>query len=102
MGPLLGESGGKLRIEVDDNLWLSFPEKYLRSIVYNPISNALIYRHPDRSPVVRLNCRTEAGYLLLGVEDNGLGISGAQQGRLFEMFSRFHTHVEGSGLGLYM
>jgi signal transduction histidine kinase len=36
------------------------------------------------------------------VQDNGLGLSEAQQGQLFSMFKRLHDHVEGSGVGLFM
>ncbi|WP_374679459.1 ATP-binding protein [Hymenobacter sp. J193] len=35
------------------------------------------------------------------MQDNGLGLSAAQQARLFGLFQRLHTHVEGSGIGLY-
>ena len=40
--------------------------------------------------------------MVLEVEDNGLGLSEAQQARLFGLFQRLHTHVEGTGVGLYM
>jgi signal transduction histidine kinase len=36
------------------------------------------------------------------VRDNGLGLTDSQQQRLFHVFQRLHTHVEGSGVGLYM
>jgi signal transduction histidine kinase len=36
------------------------------------------------------------------VQDNGLGLEQGQQARLFQLFQRLHTHVEGTGLGLYM
>jgi signal transduction histidine kinase len=37
------------------------------------------------------------------VQDNGLGLDLTQgQAKLFAMFQRLHTHVEGSGIGLYM
>jgi len=39
---------------------------------------------------------------VLEVQDNGLGLSAAQQGKLFGMFRRLHDHVPGSGVGLYM
>ena len=39
----------------------------------------------------------------LSVEDNGLGIDLNQnREKLFSIFSRFHDHVEGSGIGLFM
>jgi signal transduction histidine kinase len=36
------------------------------------------------------------------VEDNGLGIAPTQTDKVFQMFKRLHTHVEGTGVGLYM
>jgi signal transduction histidine kinase len=39
---------------------------------------------------------------VLLVQDNGLGLSTSQQTKLFTMFKRMHTHVEGSGIGLYI
>jgi signal transduction histidine kinase len=39
---------------------------------------------------------------VLTVQDNGLGMSASQQERLFQAFQRLHTHVEGTGVGLYM
>ena len=51
---------------------------------------------------MRLSCQTTADYHVLTVQDNGLGLSPEQQAGLFTMFRRFHGHVEGSGIGLYM
>jgi signal transduction histidine kinase len=39
---------------------------------------------------------------VLEVHDNGLGIDAAHLPKLFTMFQRFHDHVEGTGVGLYM
>ncbi|MDQ3536633.1 MAG: HAMP domain-containing histidine kinase [Bacteroidota bacterium] len=36
------------------------------------------------------------------VNDNGLGISKGNKDKIFSMFKRFHDHVEGSGIGLYI
>jgi signal transduction histidine kinase len=79
-----------------------FSEKNLRSILYNLLSNALKYRHPDRPPHVRITCTQQQNHLFLSVQDNGLGLHEWQQARLFQLFQRLHTHVEGSGVGLYM
>jgi signal transduction histidine kinase len=71
-------------------------------VVYNLLSNALKYRHPDRPPHVRISCRPQDNYLVLCVQDNGLGLDTGQQAELFTMFRRFHVGIEGSGIGLYM
>ena len=40
---------------------------------------------------------------MLTVQDNGLGIDMERFGpQLFQLFRRFHTHVEGTGMGLYL
>ena len=52
--------------------------------------------------MVRLRCHTSQAQVVLEVQDNGLGLNEAQQEQLFQMFQRLHSHVEGSGVGLYM
>jgi signal transduction histidine kinase len=102
LAPLLQQTGGRLLVNVQHCPPLLFSAKNLRSVVYNLLSNALKYRHPDRPPVVRVSIRREASFVVLDVQDNGLGIDLAREEYLFAMFQRLHTHVEGSGLGLYM
>jgi signal transduction histidine kinase len=79
-----------------------FSAKNLRSVVHNLLSNALKYRHPTRPPRVRIACVHTDHHFVLTVQDNGLGLSEPQQARLFQLFQRLHTHVEGTGVGLYM
>ncbi|MDO7876930.1 PAS domain-containing protein [Hymenobacter sp. ASUV-10] len=102
LAPMLAETSATLLVDVEACPTVSFSVKNLRSIIYNLVSNALKYRHPDRHPEIRITCRPGADYTALLVADNGLGITAAQQPRIFSMFQRFHTHVEGSGIGLYM
>jgi signal transduction histidine kinase len=51
---------------------------------------------------VQLSCQSASAYTVLSVVDNGLGIDLSKEQKLFAMFGRLHTHVEGSGVGLYM
>ncbi|QKG58444.1 PAS domain-containing protein [Hymenobacter sp. BRD128] len=98
----LAAAGASLAVEIASCPTVQFSAKNLRSIVYNLLSNALKYRAPDRLPIIALRCRRAEGQLLLEVQDNGLGLDATQQSKLFGMFRRLHTHVEGSGVGLYM
>ncbi|WP_242918641.1 sensor histidine kinase [Pontibacter liquoris] len=81
---------------------LQFSRKNFRSILYNLISNAIKYQSPERDCILKIQTRLQEPYVLLCVNDNGLGITERQREQLFTMFKRFHDHVEGTGIGLYM
>ena len=103
LAPLLHQTGARLLVDVQAVPTVLFSEKNLRSVVYNLFSNALKYRHPDRVPEVHLRARPEADFSVLEVQDNGLGLDLSRGPEdLFAMFRRLHTHVEGTGIGLYM
>lgn len=75
----------------------------VHSIFYNLLSNAIKYKSPKRELRVTITTQMENGMLRINFEDNGLGIDlGKYQSSLFKLFKRFHTHVEGKGLGLYL
>ncbi|MBC7446472.1 MAG: PAS domain-containing protein, partial [Hymenobacteraceae bacterium] len=69
LAPLLRETGGQLYVDVRDTVAVTFSEKNLRSVVYNLLSNALKYHHPDRAPEVRVRPRPEDAYLVLELQD---------------------------------
>jgi PAS domain S-box-containing protein len=79
-----------------------FSPKNLRSIVYNLLSNAIKYRSENRQPHIRLHCEMKEHYLVFSVTDNGLGMDLKHKNKIFSMFKRLHSHVEGSGVGLYI
>jgi PAS domain S-box-containing protein len=81
---------------------LKFTRKNFRSILYNLLSNAIKYQAPDRPCIVAIQTRLEEPYVVLTVKDNGLGMNERHKEQLFTMFKRFHDHVEGTGIGLYM
>ena len=76
---------------------------YLDSIIYNLLSNAIKYRHPDRNPKIHIKSEKVGKEICLNIIDNGLGIDvDLFQDKLFTLYSRFHLHVEGKGMGLYL
>jgi PAS domain S-box-containing protein len=100
--PLLQSSSAQLTTDVSACPTVAFAPKNLRSVVYNLLSNALKYRDPARPLAVHISCHPAGEYVVLRVQDNGLGLDSSQQAELFTMFRRFHVGVEGSGIGLYM
>ena len=102
LGPLIEAAGATLTVQADGCAAVRVAPKTLRSVVYNLLSNAIKYRAPGRPAQVQLRAHCAPEHLILEVQDNGLGLTDDQQGRLFGMFRRLHTHVEGSGVGLFM
>lgn len=76
---------------------------YIDSILINLISNAIKYRDTKRNPCIKIKTEIQAEYVCLSVSDNGLGIDmEANKKNIFNLYKRFHTHVEGKGMGLYL
>jgi len=74
-----------------------------KSILYNFITNAIKYRSSERALKIKVKTECCTKGLILSVEDNGLGIDlEKNRDKLFTIFKRFHDHVEGAGIGLYM
>ena len=69
----------------------------------NLVSNAIKYRHPERKPLIHVTVEKVDPFICLCVRDNGLGINLSKyEDKLFKLYNRFHSHVEGKGLGLYL
>jgi signal transduction histidine kinase len=102
LAPQVEEAKAHLEVDVAACPSVRFSEKNLRSVIYNLLSNALKYRSPNRAPVVSFHCASTPEHYILSVSDNGLGIAPERMDQMFSMFKRFHDHVEGSGIGLYM
>lgn len=76
---------------------------YVESIFYNLLSNAIKYRDPERQLIIQVGIERTDSYVCCRVIDNGLGIDLSKyRSSLFNLYKRFHHHVEGKGLGLYL
>lgn len=75
----------------------------IKSILYNFLTNSIKYRHPDRLAKITFSAEFDEDHLYISAKDNGLGIDLERYAhKLFCIFKRFHDHVEGTGIGLYM
>ena len=101
IGQLISESKATITLDAQVRN-IHFARKNLRSIVYNLLVNAIKYRSPERQLQIHLTTRKEGSYTILSVQDNGLGIRADQKDKLFTMFHRVHTHIQGTGIGLYV
>ncbi|GAB2964809.1 ATP-binding protein [Hymenobacter coalescens] len=83
---------------------LLYVRSNLRTILQNLLSNALKYRHAERTPQVCLRTCLVSGQPILEVRDNGLGMNLERHGpELFQLFRRFHPQAsDGTGVGLFL
>jgi signal transduction histidine kinase len=76
----------------------------VQQVLTNIISNAIKYA-PEGGPV-RISGRREDGQVLVSVADEGLGMTEAQLGQLFQRYHRVESdaskRIRGTGLGLYL
>ena len=76
---------------------------FVHSILHNLVSNSLKYRSLRRSLHITASTYTLENHLILEISDNGMGIDLQKFGpNLFGMYKRFHDHLKGKGLGLYL
>ncbi|MBX2915072.1 MAG: CHASE3 domain-containing protein [Cyclobacteriaceae bacterium] len=76
---------------------------YVESIFYNLVANAIKYHNPQQPLEIIITSQEVGHYIQVVIEDNGLGFDLAKhRHNLFNLYKRFHTHVEGKGLGLYL
>jgi PAS domain S-box-containing protein len=74
----------------------------LLQLVENLISNALTFVAPGVEPEVKIWTYLKDGMVRLCVDDNGIGISEEDRGRIFQVFERLHgiETYPGTGIGL--
>jgi light-regulated signal transduction histidine kinase (bacteriophytochrome) len=74
----------------------------LRQVLVNLVANALKFSR-DRNPaVIEIGSRSDDGFNVFFVRDNGVGFDMRYADKLFGVFQRLHaaTEFEGTGLGL--
>ena len=98
----LVKAGQIIDWEVECPIPVRLDASLLRKILMNLLSNALKYSGEDSVITVRADCQPRE--LTITVQDQGVGISPADQAHLFEQFFRAPSviTVPGTGLGLYI
>lgn len=105
----------KARIDVTEICPVNIIPFQFRQLMYNLLSNALKFSHPDRpshimikSSIVKgnilstLNLSPDKTYCHITVEDNGIGFEPHFSERIFGVFQKLHSKevYEGTGIGL--
>jgi two-component system CheB/CheR fusion protein len=80
---------------------IHFSKNNLRSVLYNLISNSIKYKR-DQPPEITITTSWEDHHIILTVEDNGIGIAKEDNKKVFAMYGRLQSTVDGQGIGLYL
>lgn len=74
-----------------------------KSILFNLVSNAIKFRATDRPAHICVSTALQEEAIVLTVQDNGIGFNvEKEKNKVFGLYKRFHSHIEGKGLGLFL
>ncbi|MFM7199327.1 MAG: sensor histidine kinase [Myxococcota bacterium] len=102
-GPQRLQTQLELTVQVEPDLpFIRVDVEALEEALLNLLNNAVKYTGEKKR--ITLKASMQRGYIVLEVQDNGIGISPADRKRIFEKFYRadvlLSRKTEGSGLGL--
>ncbi|MEQ8420589.1 MAG: PAS domain-containing sensor histidine kinase [Arenibacter algicola] len=99
----LNSTNTSLDVDFSECPEIEYPPLHLNRILHNLLTNSMKYKSPDRLLKIEVKTRKINESVCLNVKDNGLGFDAEKQGgKVFGLFKRLHTHVEGVGVGLYI
>lgn len=100
---LIIESKTKLCVDISKDIYIEAVPAYLDSILLNFLTNAIKYKKQNEAPKVELEAKIEKDYVILKIQDHGLGIDLEKYGdKLFGMYKTFHKHEDSRGIGLFI
>jgi len=99
--PLARSRRTSLARRIDEEIVAPVDPDALRQIVLNLLDNALKYGPSGQTIVI--TCRRDGDFALIGIEDEGPGVSEAESSRIWDPYYRVAQHgaaVGGTGIGL--
>lgn len=99
----LEESEANINVDFTQYPEINYPPIHLKSIMQNLVTNAVKYKNPDKPLIIEIKSTNHNGSACLQIKDNGLGFDAEKYGaKVFGLFTRLHTHVDGKGVGLHI
>lgn len=88
---------------ISDSIEIEADAICLKQVFENLISNAIKYRSPERTLLLKISVMDMGADILIVFEDNGIGIKSGDEEKLFEEYYRNKEvvgKIEGHGIGL--
>jgi len=97
------KKGGFINTHFDnENTFLTADKEHITNVFNNLLDNANKYS-PEK-PIIKVEIQKNESYISVSIEDNGIGISKANQKKIFDHLYRVPTgnihNIKGFGLGL--
>jgi signal transduction histidine kinase len=101
--PLIDSAGHSLKTDIPpEPLWVDADHTRMAQVIGNLLNNAAKYT-PSGGQIA-ISARKVDGDVVIDVRDNGIGIPGEMQSKIFQMFAQVDDHLEraqgGLGIGL--
>ncbi|MBD3583065.1 MEDS domain-containing protein [Flavobacterium selenitireducens] len=103
MAQQLERTGAVIRTDFTEVDRLVTTRAYLYSIFLNLVDNSIKYRSSERTPVIDIRSELRPHLVKIIFTDNGIGIDmQLHSERVFGLYQRFMTGIDGRGMGLFM
>jgi PAS domain S-box-containing protein len=100
---LIDKDNVEIRYDFSEINELYVLKPYLYSIFFNLISNSVKYRRQHVHSVIEIRSHLKEDKIELTFTDNGMGIDMDKNAdQVFGLYKRFHSNIEGKGMGLFM
>ncbi len=101
----INTSGAKITFNFYNAPSIYTIKSFMQSILENLLSNALKFRNPTKKLQIHVESFVNKNTQTIGffMKDNGLGIDLQKyKDDIFNLYKRFHPHIEGKGISLYL
>ncbi|MFC5284509.1 PAS domain S-box protein [Pedobacter alpinus] len=103
VGQIASSALVEIKNNVDSEMSIMGISAYTESIILNFITNGIKYRSNDRPSFVSFSAVQLKEYVLLTIEDNGIGIDlKRNRAKLFGMYKTFNGNPDARGIGLFI
>ncbi len=99
----ISDKGVEINTDFSGLTEITSVRSFINSIFFNLMSNAIKYSNPEVKPEIHISSEQRDGRQYLRFKDNGLGIDmDKYSSQVFSIYQRFHSGIEGRGIGLFM
>ncbi len=94
-------AAASIAFNVDDEMPMAYGDSgRIFEVFQNLIGNAIKFTDGSREPRIEIGATRDNDEIVCRVRDNGIGIQREYLERVFNLFERLDTQIEGTGIGL--